>query len=104
MGWTPRAPAMSILEWTTEKPTKLGWYWFRRVSRDTVGEAECVRLREAFPSELQDDQLYMRNLPQDTRRVDWMNFSNLGERHHAYYSQAIEEMNGEWAGPLTPPE
>ena len=94
---------MSTLEWTTEKPTKLGWYWFRRVSRDTIGEAECVRLREAFTSELQDDQLYMRNLPQDTRRIDWMNFSNLGERHHAYYSQAIEEMVGEWAGPLTPP-
>jgi len=95
---------MSTLEWTTEKPTKLGWYWFRRVSRDTVGEAQCARLREAFPSELQDDQLYMRNLPQDTRRVDWMNFSTLGERHHAYSSQAIEEMVGEWAGPLTPPE
>ena len=95
---------MSNPEWTTEKPTKLGWYWFRRVSRDTVGEAQCVRLREAFPSELQDDQLYMRNLPQDTRRVDWMNFSTLGERHHAYSSQAIEEMVGEWAGPLTPPE
>ena len=24
---------------------------------------------------------YMRNLEQDTRRVDWMNFNNLGERH-----------------------
>ena len=92
-----------MLTWTTEQPTKLGWFWFRRVSRDTVGEAECVRVRKAFPSELQEDKLYMRNLPQDTRRVDWMNFSNIGERHHAYYSQAIEEMNGEWAGPLEPP-
>ena len=69
---------MSDLEWTTKKPTKPGWYWFRRVLRDTVGEAECVRLREAFPSELQDDRLYMRNLPQDTRRVDWMNLVILG--------------------------
>jgi hypothetical protein len=93
-----------MLTWTTERPTKLGWYWFRRGSGDTVGEAVCVRLREAFASELQDDQLYMRNLPQDTRRVDWMNFSNLGERHHAYSSQAIEELEGQWAGPLTPPE
>ncbi len=73
---------MSDPEWTTEKPTKLGWYWFRRVMSDTVGEAQCVRLREAFPSELQDDQLYIRNLEQERRRVDWMNFSNLGERHH----------------------
>jgi hypothetical protein len=92
-----------MFTWTTEKPTKLGWYWFRRVSRVTVGEAECVRLREALPSELQDDKFYMRNVPEDTRRVDWMNFSNLEERHHVYYSQAIEEMNGEWAGPLLPP-
>jgi hypothetical protein len=92
-----------MLTWTTEKPTTLGWYWFRRVSRDTVGEAVCVRLREAFPFELQDNTFYMRNVPQDTRRVDWMNFSNLEQRHHAYSSQAIEEMNGEWAGPLTPP-
>jgi hypothetical protein len=84
--------------WTTQAPTKLGWYWFRRVSRDTIGEAECVRLREAFPSELKDDRLYMRNLAQDTRRVDWMNFSNLGERHHAYYSQAIEEMSANGPG------
>ena len=73
---------MSGPEWTTEKPTKLGWYWFRRVTRDMVGETQCVRLREAFPSEFQDDQLYMRNLEQDTPRVDWMNFINLGERHH----------------------
>jgi len=90
--------------WTTQAPTNLGWYWFRRVSRDMIGEAECVRLREAFPSELKDDRLYMRNLAQDTRRVDWMNFSNLGERHHVYYSQAIEEMVSEWAGPLEPPK
>ena len=95
---------MSNLEWTTEQPTKLGWYWFRRVSRDTVGEAACVRLREAFTSELQEDRLYMRNLPQDTRRVDWMNFSTLGERQHPYYSQAIEELECQLAGPLTPPE
>ena len=103
MGWAHRATTMSDLAWTTKKPTKPGWYWFRRVLRDTVGEAECVRLREAFPSDLQDDRLYMRNLPQDTRRVDWMNFSNLEERHHDYYSQAIEEMVGEWPGPLEPP-
>jgi len=68
-----------------------------------IGEAQCVRLREAFPSELQDDQQYLRNLKQDTTRVDWKNFSNLGERHHDYYSQAIEGMNGVWAGPLEPP-
>jgi hypothetical protein len=36
------------------------WYprTWDRVSRDTIGEAECVRLREAFPSELNDDRLY----------------------------------------------
>jgi hypothetical protein len=32
-----------------------------------------------------------------------MNFSNLGERHHAYYFQAIEELEGQWAEPLKPP-
>ncbi|MEO5865285.1 MAG: hypothetical protein ABIQ79_09655 [Nitrospiraceae bacterium] len=62
---------MSDPKWTTEKPTKPGWYWYRRVFRDTVDEAECVRLREAITSELQDDRLYMRSLPQDIRRVDW---------------------------------
>lgn len=92
-----------VFEWTTEKPTKLGWYWFRRVMRDMIVEVQCVRLREAFPSELQEDQLHMRNLEQDNRRVDWKNFSNIGERRHEYYSQAIEEMNGEWAGPLETP-
>ena len=83
MSRTHRETAMSDLEWTTEKPTRLGWYWYRRVFRDTVGKAECVRLREAFPSQLHDDRLYMRNLPQDTRHGDWMNFSTLGERQHA---------------------
>lgn len=89
--------------WTTEKPTKPGWYWYRRVIKGQAGEAECVRLREAFPSELQGDRFYMRNLAQDTRRIDWMDFSNLKERHHSYYSQAIEDFEGEWAGPLEPP-
>jgi len=45
----------------------------------------------------------MRNLEQDNRRVDWMNFSNIVERRHEYYSQAIEEMNDEWARPLELP-
>jgi len=44
----PIETEMSDLEWTTEKPTKLGWYRFRRVMGDMIVEAQCVQFARRF--------------------------------------------------------
>ena len=41
MGRAHRATAMSDLNWTTDKPTKPGWYWYRS-KRDRLQNIELI--------------------------------------------------------------
>jgi hypothetical protein len=67
-----------MLTWTSEKPTKPGWYWWRR------GHADPARL------------IY--------HGAEWdriVDFAGLDEPVTFISGHLIE---GEWAGPLEPPD
>ena len=82
MGWTNRATAMSDLNWTTEKPTKLGLYWYREIV-NSVRIPTIVQV-VSCPHGGLDEFLEARKLADST----------------IYY---LRELRGEWAGPLEPP-
>jgi hypothetical protein len=71
MGWATRAAAMN---WTTDKPTKSGWYWWRQ---DRV--AKMCRVWE------------------------WWDKKELYVRFEGADSIPVIALEGEWAGPLEPP-
>jgi hypothetical protein len=64
---------MSNLIWTTKKPTKTGWYWWRSAP-DDVDHALCLV-----------------TLPEGELSFDWVSKAKRGE-----------PSGGEWAGMLDP--
>ena len=71
MGWVSRVATMN---WTTDKPTKPGWYWWRQ---DRV--AKMCRVWE------------------------WWDKKELYVRFEGADSEPVIALGGEWAGPLEPP-
>lgn len=63
------------MNWTKEKPKEHGWYWHRLNREDK--EPIIVDVYGHF-----------------SMRVDWPDHS----------SSKIEDVEGEWCGPLTPPD
>jgi CheY-like chemotaxis protein len=80
MGWTNRATAMSNLIWTTEKPTKPGWYWYRS-QRDRVQIIELI-----------DGNKELRTIA-----------VSPGMYSHQETHRAPDGPEAEWAGPIDPP-
>ena len=69
------------LNWTTEPPTKLGWYWFRFGPIDEP-VMFCIFVRAG----MQGGELWVRHaLPLISEKP-------------------VSDYDGQWAGPLTPPE
>lgn len=75
---------MSALTWTTELPTKPGWYWFEGVSVCEIGP-----------------ELLEKQVPLQVVRV--IGDDDLAVRVDHGYAGAIEDFSGQWAGPLEPP-
>jgi hypothetical protein len=74
MVWPAGAATMN---WTTDKPTKPGWYWYRR-----SGSSEALLVHHGFAC----DQIV--ELPGVDEPV-------------TFRTENID--NGQWAGPLEPP-
>ena len=74
MGWSNRATAMSNLNWTTKKPTKPGWYWYR---------SECDGHTVKVMHYIDDD--------------------GDGPYLATSEDLALNDLAGEWAGPVEPP-
>ena len=70
------------MNWTTEKPTKPGYYGWRRLPTDTAFEIVCVRV----------DEMRLES-------GDGKGLIALNEK----FSELVENMQGEWAGLLEPP-
>ncbi len=66
------ALAAPRLTWTTEKPSKVGWYWWR-----SKGDVQILSLYEC------DSLLRAEGID-----IHW----------------GVETLEGEWAGPIVPPE
>ena len=68
------------MKWTSEKPTKPGWYWYMEFGRSYVLRLYEVQLPElATPSK----PLYAAS---------------------GYFGGAVDDMHGQWAGPLEEPQ
>lgn len=70
------------MKWTTEKPTKPGWYWWRRYPKKKAYKVEVKRGRGVL------------------RGNQWLEVYWEGER----VARFDEPVRGEWAGPLDEPE
>jgi hypothetical protein len=81
MGRTYRETEMIDPEWTTEKPTKLGWYWYKS-KRDRLQIIELIEWNK------------------ELRAID----VSQGMHSHLETHRSPYGPNAEWAGPLTPPE
>lgn len=66
-----------MTRWTTERPTRAGWYWWRN-------------LPEHDPAVV---RIFTRN---GFMRVDW------GSKDADYLSPWTRDVGGEWQGPLEP--
>ena len=66
--------------WTTAKPIKPGWYWFREPG---------LNLDKPMPAWVyQSGQIL---------------YVKLCGAHEDVEDRGLNELNGEWAGPITPP-
>ena len=74
MGWTPRKTAMSNLNWTTKKPTKTGWYWYRGESNGTTDKV-----------------------------LHFIDDDGEGAYIATSEGLTFDDLAGEWAGPVEPP-
>jgi hypothetical protein len=68
------------MKWTTDKPTKPGWYWYKGEDPD-IEHADGIAIVEVIKEE---DRLVCRHSNDDNEWIE--------------YSQA------QWAGPLKAPE
>jgi hypothetical protein len=83
MGWTHRATAMSDLNWTTKKPTKPGWYFWRKPAVSSYPTMVLVMFTP------------------DQRSL-YTVFHEGSPEKDSQSAQFVESV--EWAGPLKPPE
>lgn len=83
------------LPWTTDKPTKPGWYW-ARTSGKPVDETEIVRLTWMRGIDDQADA-------QDALVVHF-NPGGWPFAHDVMKGIPLDELEGEWYGPLEVPE
>lgn len=81
--------------WTTDKPTKEGWYW-ARTSGKPVDETEIVRLTWMRGIDDQADA-------QDALVVHF-NPGGWPFAHDVMKGIPLDELEGEWYGPLEVPE
>jgi len=70
------------MTWTTEKPTKLGWYWWRR-------------------NELPDEMVNVLNYKGGF--IVRAYHSNPYENTDTKFELYLDQCSGQWAGPLEPP-
>lgn len=70
----------TALRWTTDQPTVPGWYWFKY---ESDGRIEMLRV---INPELPYLKLWVENHP-------W-----------APHTTNVEDFEGQWAGPIEPPE
>ena len=73
------------MTWTTDKPTKEGWYWYR----EKMIEPECVLVFEGI-YESADGWTERRMM---CRSID-----------EGDDSTSVKHLSGEWAGPIEVPE
>ena len=73
----------AIMKWTTEKPTKPGWYWDR-------GRG------------LRHKMLLLVDEPLRQSMAEGYDPTKLIREHEEGWEEPIEEDSGEWAGPLEP--
>lgn len=69
-----RTAGAADMKWTSEKPTRKGWYWWRQDK-----EAVICRVWE------------------------WWDKQELYVRFEGSDSAPVNTLDGEWAGPLDPP-
>jgi hypothetical protein len=69
-----QASAMSNLNWTKKKPTKPGWYWYRG-----EGDGNTVNV------------------------LHYIDDDGEGPYLATSDDRALNDLNGEWAGPVEPP-
>lgn len=67
------------MEWTSAKPTKAGFYFYRQ-----SGDEEPIVLKVEIGSDRRG-----------VVRVVWLHGDNA--------SEPLDQCHGDWAGPLTPP-
>ena len=67
--------------WTTEKPTKLGWYWYKGEDPDVEFQADGIAIVEVIKKE-----------------------DRLVSRHSNSDNEWIEDSQAQWAGSLEAPE
>jgi hypothetical protein len=72
----------SGLIWTTEKPTKPDWYWYR----DRHIHAQIVQVR------------YWIGYHESDSEIDYLQMYRVDD-----FQDKVEDMQGEWAGPLERP-
>jgi len=68
------------MNWTTDKPTKPGWYWYKKEDHDMF-HADGIAIVEVIKEE------------------DW-----LVCRHSNSDNEWIEDSQAQWAGPLETPK
>lgn len=81
---------MNGLEWTTEIPTKAGYYWWRYSESEECYLYQFIEVSDEFfiMSPRSDE-------PEFARRPAWMDDRT--------WKAATKIADGEWAGPVLPP-
>ena len=68
------------MNWSTEKPTRPGWYWFREPG---------LNLDKAMPA-----WVYQ------TGHIFYVKLCGV---HEEFEEKRLNDLKGEWAGPISPP-
>lgn len=76
---------INTMKWTKEKPTAPGWYWYREPWRLGPDEEQQVSVRNVYVA--RDGELYV-----------------ASEDPEGDADTLVATNDGEWAGPLSPPE
>jgi hypothetical protein len=68
------------MTWTLQKPTKPGWYWYRE---------QALNLDKPMPAWVYQSGQVL--------------YVKLCGAHEDLEERGVNELNGEWAGPISPP-
>jgi hypothetical protein len=93
------------MNWTTTKPVTDGFYWFRKNQyKNEFIVYVFFDHAESIANEQKDNPNFSRYEPitkvQPKNRVMYVRFSGASPSDRA----SLDSINGEWYGPLTPPE